>query len=492
MFCAMVTKNLTSKEDLESPAAIAALQDEIAKLMKYKFIERPGEYAKLAQEYATRGDRASLSKLMTITGIKFMERAKSEPKHKARGVARGDLMFCLLSGKRWRVHETELWCPVLSLVGMRLVMGHGLVHKQALQAIDVESAYLQTEWPSSGTNVQDVTFCASKDKLEDHFLELARAVRNVLPKEFNGDEFERPVWRMSKCVYGHPRSGPMFVYQLSKNMQAKQWDVQGCDQALFMKGEKTVDGHVCYDEACGTYVDDCMGSVKRENMKGGNAWDDIGSQFNFEPCDPETWCPKEMLGQRLHRWEDDEWDHLVIEMYDYTMMIVADYMDMFPDEKVVERTTPFDGDPRDDESDEIMEGSIIPWQHMGGMLLWLGRCLRMDISFGTSCMCRRFQRWTKVQQRHMTTLVGYLKYTARYALHMRMHKLDTVNDLRVVVDTDADFRPPRSQSGWIVYLESDRGSFTVAAWGSKVQAVSADSVGCSELIAAHNGVREAL
>lgn len=239
-----------------------------------------------------------------------------------------------------------------------------------------------------------------------------------------------------------------------------------------------------------------MSSVERTDEKqderGPNVWDDIGSQFKFEKCADNMECPEEMLGQNMHRWSDDEFDHLVIEMFDYTMMIVNDYQELFPEEVVVERYAPFRDDPRDDEDTEYLDTPAQPLQHIGGMLLWLARCLRADISFGTSCMCRRVTKWTRAQQSHLTHLIGYLKTTAKFALHMRKHHLDGPGDMRVVVETDADLRAPRSQSGWAVYAESDRGSYFLVAWASKMQPFCTDNTPAAELVAGHAGVKEAL
>ena len=58
--------------------------------------------------------------------------------------------------------------------------------------------------------------------------------------------------------------------------------------------------------------------------------------------------------------------------------------------------------------------------------------------------------------------------------------------------SDADWRAPRSQSGYLYGLKGRAGTWVPIAWGSKKQSISADSSGVSELIAAHYSVRAVL
>ena len=139
-------------------------------------------------------------------------------------------------------------------------------------------------------------------------------------------------------------------------------------------------------------------------------------------------------------------------------------------------------------------------QKMIGMLLWIARCARPEISFALSRLGTRVSRWTQKCYEEMDRVVSYLLNSSgdekegqeHCTLVMKCHKEDKYDDLRSVLYTDADLSLPRSQSGYYYCLESDRGSLLPIHWGSKKQSITADSTGASELIAAHMGIRETL
>ena len=124
---------------------------------------------------------------------------------------------------------------------------------------------------------------------------------------------------------------------------------------------------------------------------------------------------------------------------------------------------------------------------MVGMLLWLSRCTRPDISFGVIQLARRVLSWDSRCQAALHQMVMYLHGTKDVRLHFMQHRDDQPSDMRVETHTDADWRSPRSQTGTFTFVTSLRGSFHPIGWGSAAQNVTATSSAASEMIAAHSG-----
>jgi len=130
-------------------------------------------------------------------------------------------------------------------------------------------------------------------------------------------------------------------------------------------------------------------------------------------------------------------------------------------------------------------------QKMIGMVLWVARNTRPEISYAVSRLGTRVSRWNKTCDRELCRLVGYLKHTKDMALQMRFAKADN-GEAAASVYSDANLASPASQSGHLVCLESANGTLVPIAWRSTKQSICADSTGASELIAAHYAVKESM
>ena len=79
---------------------------------------------------------------------------------------------------------------------------------------------------------------------------------------------------------------------------------------------------------------------------------------------------------------------------------------------------------------------------------------------------------------------------------MRVLNGDKPEDLGAVIYTDAnlpaDEGDTKAQSGYVLVVESARGSLIPIAWSSKKQPITADSVDHAEMVACHLGVRECI
>ena len=135
-------------------------------------------------------------------------------------------------------------------------------------------------------------------------------------------------------------------------------------------------------------------------------------------------------------------------------------------------------------------------QKLIGMLLWVSRCTRADVSFATSRLASAVARWYSVHEELAKQVVGYLKKTSWQAL--RFFPPNPNKKIYLELHTDASWHMPRSQSGHVLvriqYDEDDANPQVLATldWSSSKQSLSADSSASSELVAAHGGVRVSL
>ena len=128
-------------------------------------------------------------------------------------------------------------------------------------------------------------------------------------------------------------------------------------------------------------------------------------------------------------------------------------------------------------------------QKMIGMALWVARNARPDVSYAVSRLGTRVARWSKECDTELCRLVRYLFRTRALVLRMTFAKEDQ-GAAQLSVYSDANLAYPASQSGHIVCLESENGTFAPLVWRSVKQPLCVDSSGASELIAAHLAVKD--
>lgn len=131
-------------------------------------------------------------------------------------------------------------------------------------------------------------------------------------------------------------------------------------------------------------------------------------------------------------------------------------------------------------------------QKIIGMVLWRCRCDRPDIAFAVSLLSSRMHIWDEFAQRMLAKLCGYLLYSKTSTLEFKIHHKDKWEDLQVCVDWDASLVLPKSQTGYLVYLSSPRGSFAPLSWVSVRQPLASCSSMGAEAIAAWTAIQAAI
>jgi hypothetical protein len=248
-------------------------------------------------------------------------------------------------------------------------------------------------------------------------------------------------------------------------------------------------------------------------------WKELRAKF---PVGALTDC-EEFLGATL-RWNETEAFRTVgIDMRQYIDQICLQFQTLYPsseDEKGKKGGTrrnyqcksPMSDDLRCDDPEKTVPQHRN--QKMIGMLLWLARVARPDISFAVSRLGTRIACWDDTCSEQLARCVGYTRFTRESVLELRVAKADAAAGfvistepasgamfdeienppagIEATVHTDADWRAPRSQSGFLYGLFGSGGTSVPIAWGSKKQGITADSSGSSELIASHYALREVI
>ena len=405
----------------------------------------------------------TMSGIHVLTSIKFAEREEEEWKYKGRAVLLGDYI------KRLRDHKqvypsassTGIFGPVTTLHAARAVFARALLHNYDCETIDLKNAYIQAEWP---------------DNVAPHFLRLSPEFINHLPESYKKqmDGKAKPLWRMKRCLYGHPLSGHIWINTLVEFLRSKGWKSLPDDPALLQRGNTWL----CI------YVDDIAASGPTDELKA--LWDELGKRFEIGAHERLT----DFLGMRVIFEDKSTFRKCKIDMSDYVKMVIEEYKKLWPDKTIYNRSTPIADELRHETEASVPTPRV---QKLVGMLLWLSRCSRIDISMAVSRLGSRVSRWDSKCEVQLNHLIGYLQSHTNYHLTMKFNKGDSVSDLDATIFTDANLASSgKSQSGYLLAVTGKNGTFVPIGWSSKKQPITADSTPAAELIATHFGVREAL
>lgn len=458
LFHAHVTRKATTAER-NSEQGEQCRKDEVEKLVKL------GTLGECYSERTARKEfpNATISGVHLLTSIKFAEREAQHHKFKGRGVLLGDYIRRLSDNKQVypNAGSAGIFGPVTSLSAARAVFSRALIHADyRCETVDMTNAYIQATWP---------------EELDSHFLKLPADFIKHLPEDYKKKMtgIDDPVFRMERCLYGHPLSGHIWITTLIDFLKSRGWKSLPDDPALMQRGSSWL---------C-AYVDDLAAAGPPSELK--QLWSELGDRFQIGAHEEL----KDFLGMRVRYGLDGDFRICEIDMSDYTRMIVEEYEKLFK-KKVIPKYTTITDELRHESEVTEPKRDV---QKIVGMLLWLSRCSRPDIALAVSRLGSRVARWDLKCDLQMLNLMGYLKSHTACSLVMKMHKDDRAPDLQTQIYTDANLPTTgKAQSGFILMLDSERGSRIPISWASKKQPITSDSTTMSEMIAAHTGVRETL
>ena len=186
---------------------------------------------------------------------------------------------------------------------------------------------------------------------------------------------------------------------------------------------------------------------------------------------------------------------LRIEMRDYCDSIVSTYQDLWKVQSVSDSSAPLASSLREfEDSDKKKPQRRV--QKLVGMLLWVARSSRPDLSYAASAFGSRVTSWTAECDAELRRCVGYIQQTRGTCLRLKWIP-GTVWETRLY--TDSDWRAPVSQSGYFLCIEpkdqapGQEGGYTLPlAWGSRRQPFTAESVAAAEVVACYVGLRDCL
>ena len=177
-----------------------------------------------------------------------------EQKMKARLVGRGDIGRTV-DGEA-AVETDELWAPVAQLSTVRMVQALGVMLGLRVESLDVTSAYLQADLRTR----------------DEYYVIIPRQVLCYLSPEERRrhDEFEEPVYRLRKALYGLQRSAYDWISTLIDVLVENGWNATHSDPALMFRDVEGV------REFLSVYVDDLMIAAPANRMQ--QCWSEIKRQ----------------------------------------------------------------------------------------------------------------------------------------------------------------------------------------------------------------------
>jgi len=352
-----VTRLCTTQEK-GTPEAFEAQGDETKKILGYSTWDLPIEKEDAIRKHRNDEIAATLCWVAMITSIKNIQRTKDFWKYKARIIALGHRVCLLLTGREHK-YASDLWTPCSRLESIKGTTAYALIMDLMVRGVDLESFYLQTEWPADA---------------EAHYVATPPEIRRHLPVAMRGDHLKKPGWRMARCMYGHPKSGYFSIKRLLEHLETRGWTPTQVDAAWLTRplteeqrenaprareitaevastqttdttGENGTQTQrdeadsgrtiqrppACHGEMLSTYVDDLIAAIRR----GSTLWQEVAMIYKFDTTQADSF-PDIHLGQRMHEQitKCDRYRIIEFGMQDYANSIVAAIAALFGEEVV--------------------------------------------------------------------------------------------------------------------------------------------------------------
>ena len=462
---AFLTRKMTTSEKRSEPGQ-AALGAEMLKMaVKYRTFEAPVEREWVSRRYP----KATVSGFVLLSFVKHAEHVPERQVLKGRAVVLGNHISPISSSRATEADGSDsvAWenmsSQLAALEEGRLVDAYALINGYKIQSVDIEAAYLQQSWP---------------EEWPPHYVTIPKDLWHLLPEELRPRSGTRyPVWKMRKCVYGHPASGHLFVQGTLDHLKAKGWRSIG-KGALLTRGSTV----------CCLYVDDVKASGPESELS--QLWAEIQERYPLRAEEGESPVAEttEFLGTSQKFVRGTEVDYVEYSMAEYAREVGKKFTELW-------------GRVPKPSSVPLAENlRVLPpksqWQKperrvqvLIGMILWLARTARPDVALAASALGSRVASWDKRCEAELERTAGYLVSTAERRLRCSFRHGDRLSPS---LYTDADWASPRSQSGYLLCLEGESESTLIPLlWGSKKQSIVADSAAASETVAAHSGVKTA-
>jgi len=349
-------------------------------------------------------------------------------KHKARIVAHG---FRQLFG----VDFFQTFAPTLNIDGLKLIIAIASKFKWHIFQLDIKAAYLNAKIDSDNYTT-------------------------IPPGDAN---FGKGYWKLRKALYGLKQSGRQWYLTISEFLIEQGFIQLSSEKCIF---KKTVNGKlVCI---IGLYVDDIAiaGLVKEIS----NIINKIKQKFKISKCEPINY----ILGIKI---EKNNFNYSISQKHFINIIL-----NKFNINNMRKVTTPCVGDNIISENNDPYDKTT--YKSAIGMLIFLSKATRPDISFAVHKAARNSENPTITDWRKVENILKYLNSTIDY-------KITYDGQGNIVAYTDSDFagdiKDRKSTSGHIILLGNNP-----ISWMSKKQSIVATSTAEAEYISASQCIKKLL
>jgi hypothetical protein len=493
----------------------AALGDKVATAEMLNEYRRLDSAMDETVELESIPDKAIVVKVRMLLGIKHWE-DETKHKHKARMVVMGNVLFDKHMSVLKGGDMSDLWAPVASLTGVRVVEARAAAHRRKTSGIDLVAAY--TQIPMGG----DRPYYVILPQVAFQIMEEKDAVK------YKG--FRQPVRRALKAWYGIPRSGTDFIKTFGAWLRLIKWQRVPEEPALFVNWlteemgavmrravhhrdrlkEKFAVGEnpLLKDEAfarepeadwdsekrrassstkcalMSTYVDDC--SMDAKSSYAGSLWNAI--RLLFVSDDPAE--VQRIVGLARADLNVESMTQPALSQEDYLESSLATLPPEWAPRKAV-KTNGQSGTIPDPAKLEMRACPTIV-RSILGTLMYAARSTRPDLSYSVSRLARYVDRWSDPwAEKELKHVLAYVLGSTQKVLCFR-YMGELWEDLWLEVYSDANFAAPCSEGGWGLFLVGEKGTFMPLEWKSRKQRLTATSSAESELMEMADAVKATL
>ena len=463
---AFVTRAVTVTEARQADAGRAALDAELEKLLSLgafsyeEVIEQDDVLAAFPSEHLNVVDSHM------IVGLKHSELPPDAQVWKARFVA--DRTSSLRGAE---LPPEQLYGVPMELTHSSAVAAFGLsLPGGTVQTADVESAYLQADRGGPRT-----------------YLRLRKA---WWPDAWNG-RFRRPLVPLHTPLYGERRAGSDFYVHLQAVLVQIGWKPVDGYLSVYTK-----DGSVSgLGMMLGVYVDDLMLGASAPDI--GPEWDAVQQ---YVPLTISTGSGFRFLSIQFTFQQNREGVVLYRAQTEYAEKLLGRFKEIagfLPDHKLRGVDAPWSV-LKPSAEDAEAPGVFAPHaSSLVAALQWLARGSRPDLSAVVAHLAR-FVLPTKWRVSHDSLLLHLFKYIQKYTYSRLVSQIfpeDLYEEWTLYLACDSDWATcpitRKSVSGYAAWLAGTHGSFSLIAWGSKLQTAVASSSAAAEAAATHQGLTRA-
>ena len=460
LWCSLVTKTLHPRDPAaRSPKARKAIMKELADLrfMTTWEEDKPFEYLEAKKKFP----KAHFARLFAIVGVKHFEDPDEEAHvWKGRIVLSGDAIRTA-SGD-WAIFADVGSVPSTMTAARIALACAALLPRARILQSDCIRAYVQAEMDSPDGVVT--------------FVEL--------PKEWHPPSWkgmQRPVCRLLKALYGHPRAGDLWHNKLDGILTGLGFTKLEAWPSVYTYHEK---GEVV---VVVVYVDDLL-------IAGTSAMDAIIKKLREQVLMDDPHDVDKYLGVHHKIKRTGRVTEMAFDMRAYLQNVVKNFkqetgMTLKPVH------TPYAPAISDKQLEDLMSREGVLHASAASHIMKVMYAARMAAPQLLTSVCRlasEITKWTAESDRKLVRLMAYIESFPELVMYGSL-SLDDLENIKIIAWPDADLNSDpnssRSTSGCWIELSAGERSFPLA-WWSKKQDCTATHTCEAETVSACTALKE--